>query len=177
MVKQWKKDAVADVQEKVQRAKSVILADFRGLTVDEMTELRRRLRQEAVEFRIVKNRLVKRALAGAGSESLDEYLMGPTALAFGYSDPVIAAKVLYNYGKENSKLEIKGGLLEGKKVDRQWIEMLAQVPPRDELFARLMGSLQKPAQSLVWSLKATVSSLVYALRAVSEQRGQQADKD
>lgn len=176
MVKQWKKDAVAEVQEKVQRAKSVILADFRGLTVQEMTELRRRLRREAVEFKVIKNRLIKRALAEAGSDNLDEHLMGPTALAFGYSDPVIAAKVLYDYRKENSKLGIKCGLLEGKKVDLQKIEMLAQVPPRDELFARLMGSLQRPAQSLVWGLKATVSQLVYALRAVSEQRGQEAGK-
>jgi large subunit ribosomal protein L10 len=174
MVKQWKMDAVAAVQEKVQRAKSVILTDFRGLTVEEITELRRRMRKAAVEFKVVKNRLIKRALAEAGSENLDEYLVGPTALAFGYSDPVSAAKVVYEYFKENEKLGIKGGLLEGKKVGRQKIEMLAQVPPREELLGRLVGSLRGPAQNLVWSLKATVSQLANVLRAVSEQKGQQA---
>jgi large subunit ribosomal protein L10 len=174
MVKQWKKDAVAEVQKKVQGAKSVILADFCGLTVEEMTELRRRLRREEVEFRVIKNRLIKRALAEAGGENLDEHLIGPTALAFGYSDPVIAAKVLYDYRKENAKLGIKAGLLEGKKVSVEEIEALAQVPPREELFGRLLGSVQRPAQSLVYGIKATVSQLVYALHALSEQKGQEA---
>ena len=112
MPKQFKIDAVADMKERLARTKSLIITDYRGLTVGEMTDLRNRLRKEGVEYKIVKNRLAKIALKESGLNTMDALLKGTTALAFGVKDPVGPAKVLTAYAKENEKLKVLGGLMD-----------------------------------------------------------------
>ena len=171
MVKQIKVDAVKSLAEKLKKAKSVVLTDFRGLTVDDITTLRNELREEAIEYRVVKNRLAKIALKEADCESVDDILIGPTGIAFGYEDPVPAARIIYRFSKKNEHLKPKGGLLEGKRIDLPTLERLSQLPAKDVLLQRLLGSMQSPTTKLVLVLKQTTTNLVYALKALAEQKG------
>jgi len=170
MVKQYKTDAVKDLTDRFQKAKSVVLTDYRGLTVSEVTDLRNRLRSEQVEYKVVKNRLAKIALEQAGCDPLDDVLTGPTAIAFGYQDPVPPARVIYDFAKSNEKLQPKGGLLEGKSIDLPMLERLSRLPGREELMVRILGSLNSPGTKLAYSLKQMATSLVYALNALADQK-------
>jgi len=170
MVKQNKMGAVESLAEKFQRAKSVVLTDFRGLTVGDITILRSDLRREKVEYRVVKNRLARIALQKAGCDSLDELLIGPTAIAFGYHDPVPAARIIFDFTQKYEKLKLKGGLLEGKRIDLPTIEKLSKLPSKDQLLGKLMGSLQSPTMKFVFSLRQVGTSLVCALKALAEQK-------
>ncbi len=169
MVKQSKVLAVASIAEKLERAGVVVLTDFRGLTVGDMTALRKKLREEKVECLVVKNRLAKLALKKAGCDSLDEILTGPTAFAFGYEDPATPARVIFEFAKKNERLKPKGGLLEGKKIDLETLGRLSRLPSREVLLGRLVGSLQSPATMIAISLKQVASNLVRALRAAAEK--------
>lgn len=170
MVKQIKKDAVESLTTKFKKAKSVVMTDYRGMTVAEMTNLRRVLRAEHIEYRIAKNRLVRIAIKEAGSEAADEYLTGPTAIAFGYEDPVVPARIISEFAKTSEKLRFKGGLLEGKKISLATIEKLAKLPSKEQLLGRLLGSLQGPACKLAMGLNQAASKIVYALKAIEEQK-------
>lgn len=170
MVKQSKIDAVEALVEKLKKAKSVVVTDYRGLTVADVTELRSKLRAENIEYRVAKNRLCKIALEKAGCDSLDEVLTGPTAIAFGYDDPVPAARVIYEFAKDNESLKPKGGLLNGERIDLTTLEKLSKLPSREELLQRLLGSLQSPATKTAQALNAVGSNLVFALKALEEKK-------
>lgn len=170
MVKQNKIDAVERLTKKLEKAKSVVLTDFRGLTVQEMTVLRENLRSQKVEFRVIKNRLVKFALEKAGCDILDDLLIGPTGMAFGYDDPVPATRVIQEFTEKFEKLSVKGGLLEGKRIDIQTIERLSKLPSKEVLIGRVLGSIQSPASKLMLTLKQTACNLVYALNALADQK-------
>jgi len=169
MVKQSKVDAVESLAEKFHRAKSVVLTDFRGLTVADMTHLRNNLRAEKVEYRVIKNRLARIALQKAGCDPLDELLAGPIGIAFGYHDPVPAARILFEFTQKNEHLKVKGGLLEGKRIDLPTIEKLSRLPSKEQLMSKLIGSLESPAMKIVFSLRQVGTSLVSALKALAEQ--------
>jgi large subunit ribosomal protein L10 len=170
MVKQSKMGAVESLADKFNRAKSVVLTDFRGLTVGDVTILRSNLRAEKVEYRVVKNRLAQIALQKAGCDSLDELLTGPTGIAFGYHDPVPAARIIFEFTQKYEHLKLKGGLLEGKRIDLPTIEKLSKLPPKDQLLGKLMGSLQSPTMKFVFALRQVGTSLVCALKALEEQK-------
>ncbi|HEY8552752.1 MAG TPA: 50S ribosomal protein L10 [Thermaerobacter sp.] len=169
-----KEALVEELAGKLQRAQGVILTDFRGLNVADTNELRRRLRAQGVEYRVVKNTLIRRAAAKAGIDGLDPLLEGPTALAFGYDDPVAPAKELSQFAKEHSQLQIKGGLLAGRVIGVQEIQRLADLPSRDELLAKVMGGIQAPLYGLVGALAATLRSFAWAVDALRRQREAQA---
>ncbi len=161
---------VRDIKERLKKSMVVILTDYRGLNVTEITELRRQLREEGIEFRVVKNTLTKIAAGELGYETLDTHLEGPTAVAFSYEDPVAAAKILSKFAKTNDKLEIKAGLLEGNILDIASIKALADLPSREVLLARVAGAFQAPLSAFASVLQGNIRNLVYVLDAVREQR-------
>lgn len=173
MPKQEKIDAVELVKEKLSRAKSVVVTDYRGLTVAQMTDLRNRLRKEDVEYKIVKNRLAKIALRESGLDPMDDFLKGTTAIAFGTKDPISPAKVLTAYAKDNEKLKIIGGLMDNAIMDVSMITVLSQMPSREVLLGRLVGSLASPVQRLAYGLNQTAAKVVFAVAAVARKRAEQ----
>jgi len=174
MARPEKEAAVAEIQEKLSRSQSVILADYRGLNVSEATELRKNLREAGVEFKVTKNTLTKLAAKNAEVEGLEDYLQGPIALAFGYDDPVSPAKVLSKFAKDHKNLELKAGLLEGKVIDLDMVNALAALPAREVLLGQVAGLLQAPIRNLVNVLSAPLRNTVYVLEAVRQKQNGEA---
>lgn len=165
-----KKQVVLDIKDKMERAKGMIFYDYRGLTVSEVTELRNNLRAAGVEYHVLKNSMLTRAADMLEIKGLDEYLSGPTAVAFGYTDPVAPAKVLVEFVKKVKKTEIKSGVLGTKVINVKGVESLAQLPSREQLIGQLAGTLNAPISGLARSLSGIISKLGYALNAVIDQK-------
>lgn len=157
-VLEQKKATVATLIEKLKNAQAGVLVDYRGLTVSEDTELRRKLREANVEYTVVKNTLTRFAAKEVGLSELDEMLNGPTSLAISDSDPVAPAKIISDFAKKNDKVEIKAGFLDGKVITLDEIKTLANTPSRDTLIAKIMGSLNAPISNLVRTLQALVDN-------------------
>jgi len=147
-----KEQIVSDYAEKLAKAKSFVIVDYRGLTVAEDTQLRKELRENNVEYSVVKNRLTLRAMEKAGFTGLDQVLTGPTAVAISYDDAVAPAKVLVTNAKKNNKLEVKGGMVEGKILSVNEINGVASIPAKPVLIAQLLGMLQTPIRGLAVAL-------------------------
>lgn len=157
-VLEQKKEAVAGLIEKLKTAQAGVLVDYRGLTVSEDTELRAKLREAGVEYKVVKNTLTRFAAKEVGFDELDEVLNGPTSLALGFDDPVAPAKIISDFAKQNENLEIKAGFLDGKVISLDEVKQLANTPSRDTLIAKIMGSLNAPVSNLVRTLQALVDN-------------------
>ena len=151
---EMKKAVVAEIKEKLAAAKSVVLIDYRGLTVAEVTELRNQCRKAGVEYAVLKNTMVSLAAKEAGIEGLDDYLKGPTAVAFGMEDAVAPAKVLTEFIKKTKKTEVKCGLLDGQILDAAGVEALAAIPSREVLIAKIMGSMMSAVSKFVYVVEA-----------------------
>lgn len=171
--KPQKIEAVQKLKEKLGRAQCIIITEYQGMTVAEMTDLRSKLRKEQVEFKVVKNRLAKIALREAGLDSMDEYLKGMKAIAMGMADPVAPAKVLVPFAKDNEKLRIVAGLMDNRRLSVEQIVELSKLPSRDVLLGRMLGSLTSPVQRLAFALHQTVAKLAYALDAVARKKAEQ----
>lgn len=154
-----KKAAVAQIKEKLTTAQSVVLVDYRGLNVAEVTELRKQFRAAGVEYAVLKNSLVGIAAKEAGIEGLDSILEGPTALAFGMTDAVAPAKIIAEFAKKNDKLKVKAGILDGAILDVAGVEKLSAIPSREVLIAKVMGSMMS-----------AVSKFVYVVEAIRKQK-------
>ncbi len=152
-VREEKAALVNEIASKLSQSKSTIIADYRGLTVAEITELRKNLRASGVEFRVLKNTLTRRATAQSETQALDVYLKGPTAVAFGVGDLVAPAKVLNDFAAKHKALEIKGGLVEGRLIDAEGVKNLAGLPSRDGLLSMLLSVLQAPMRNLAYAAK------------------------
>jgi len=153
-VLQEKMQLVADVAGKMKESAATVLTDYRGLTVAEVTELRRKLREAGIEFRVVKNTLIRRATAIAELTELDEHLTGPTAIAFSKDDAVAPAKVIMEFAKTNENLKVKAGIVEGKVVGFDQIKALADLPSREGLLSMLLSVLQAPIRNFALAVKA-----------------------
>ena len=177
LTRQQKEEQVRELRDKFARATSVIVADYRGVDVQSVNGLRRRLRGEepgAFEYRVTKNTLLRRAVASTAAEALEKSFEGPTALAFGYGDPVRLAKILVDYAKENTAFELKAGFLEGRAISGGEIATLATLPSLDELRGRLVGLLLAPATKLARLAQepgAQLARLVEARRKNLEESG------
>lgn len=147
-----KAQKVADIQEKISKANSVVLIDYRGISVEQDTLMRTELRKAGVEYKVLKNRLVLRALKNLGFEGFDSILEGPTAVAFGYEDAVAPAKILSESITKLNKMSIKGGIIEGKAASKEQIEAFAKIPAKPVLVAQLLGMLTNPMRSLAVAL-------------------------
>ncbi|MCL6625969.1 50S ribosomal protein L10 [Alicyclobacillus shizuokensis] len=162
-VRQEKEQLVQEIADKFSRSKAVIVADYRGLNVAESNELRKQLREAGVEFKVLKNTMTRRAAEKAEVPGLQEFFVGPSALAFGYDDPVAPAKVLHEFARKHKALELKGGLVEGRIISGAEVEGLANLPSREGLLAMLLSVIQAP-----------VRNLAYAVKQVAEQQGGEA---
>lgn len=171
MNKESKQQVVAELHDKLQRAKAVFLADFRGMNVGKATELRNELRKAAVEYKVVKNTLLELASRDTDKESLQSHFAGPTAVALSYDDPVAAAKVLSRFAKEQqATFKLKAGVLTGKLITVADIQALAELPSREVLLAKLLGTIQAPVSNFVGVLAAVPGSFVRALDAIRNQK-------
>ena len=150
-----KKSAIVDeVSAKFSAAASVVVVDYRGLTVDEVTRLRKQLRDANVEMKVIKNSLLSRAAEKAGLEGLGEVFTGPTAVAFSNEDVVAPAKIINDFAKDAKALEIKGGIIEGKVSSLEEITALAKLPNREGLLSMLLSVLQAPIRNVAYAVKA-----------------------
>ncbi len=170
MARPEKEAAVAELKERLSSAPAVVLSDYRGLTVKKVTELRRRLRQAGVEYRVAKNTLTSLAAQEAGLADLDQFLAGPTALAFSGADPVIPAKILMDFARENKELAIKGGVLDGRVIGADQVKALADLPSREVLLARVLGGMRAPLVGMASVLSGTLRGFAYALAAYQRRR-------
>ncbi|MBO8126534.1 MAG: 50S ribosomal protein L10 [Firmicutes bacterium] len=170
MARPEKEALVAELTEKMSSAKSIIITDYRGLNVAAVTELRKMLREAGVEYKVAKNTLTRMAASNAGIEGLDEYLKGPTAIAFGLEDPVSPAKILSKFAKDHKELEIKAGVLEGQIIGLDQIKSLADLPSKEELLSMVARAFQAPIASWVNVLQAPLRKFVYAVDAVRRKQ-------
>ncbi len=161
---------IAALKETMKNAKGAVLTDYRGIKVAQDTKLRRKMREAGVQYSVIKNNMASIAAQEAGIEGLDDYLKGPLAMVSSDKDPVAAAKLISEFIKENRIMEIKGGLVEGKVIDADGVKALANLPSREVLLARLLGSMQSPITGFVTVLQGNIRNLVYALDAVRQQK-------
>ena len=175
LTREQKRDAVAELGEKFQKASSVFVADYRGLDVEAQTELRGQLRgieEGDCEYHVVKNTLLKLASDGNDVSVLQEHFSGPTAVAINYGDPVGVAKVLVKYAKDHEVFEIKGAMLDGKALDEVEIAKLATLPTLLELRGKLVGLLQAPAGKLARLLNEPAGQLARLVAARKDSLGE-----
>ena len=164
-----KKEVVAEVSERLKKAQSVVLAEYRGLPVEDITVLRSQARASGVYLRVLKNTLARRAVQGTPFEKLSDQMVGP--LAYGISDdPVAAAKVLHAYAKGNDKLVIKGGMMPNYLMSAKEVGSLASMPSREQLLASLMGTMNAPITKFVQTLNEVPSKFVRTVAAVRDQK-------
>ena len=165
---------VDEFTKKVQSAKSAVVTGYTGLTVEEVTVFRAKLFHAKVEYHVVKNNLARIALNKANITLLDELLIGPTAIALAMEDAVAPARVLTKFAKDHEKLKVKGGWMEGRKISVQDIKALADLPSREVLLGKALGSMMSPIAGFVRVLAGPQSKLVYALNAVAQAKGKTA---
>jgi large subunit ribosomal protein L10 len=171
ITKQKKEELVADLASKLREAKSIVFTDYRGLTVEELNEVRNELRKQGIEYKVLKNTLFKIAAKEADLDIVLENAGGhPIAAAFGYLDEVAPAKVVNTYAGKNEKLEILGGVLEGKEINAIMVKSLAKMPSREELYGKLVGTLAAPMSGMVNVLQGNIRGLVNVLSAINDQK-------
>lgn len=173
MLRTEKEDAVKLLQERFAQMSSAVFVDYAGMTVEEVSELRDAFRKRGVEYRVVKNTLVKRALSDESwSANLGEALQGMTGIAWSFEEPSAAARVVKEYVQQNEKLKIKAGVLDGQVLDAKAVEgQLASLPSKDEARATLLAMLMAPAQNLVRLLNAPSQNFVLLLQAKKSKDG------
>lgn len=169
-VLQQKKEIVTEMVEKLKNASAGVLVDYRGLTVEQDTELRNQLRKADVEYKVIKNTLTRFAANEVGYGALDPVLNGPSSLAISMTDPVVAAKILVEYAKKNDKLEIKAGFVDGKVINVDEVKALAELPPREVLIAKVLGGFNAPISGFVNVLNGNLRGLAVALNAIAEKK-------
>jgi len=161
-----KKAVISEVTEAIASAQAGVLAEYRGMTVAQLTDLRNEARNAGVWIKVVKNNLAKRVIDGSDFECLTEHFVGPVIFSAS-EDPVAVAKVMSKFAKDNESLKITAGAMNGALMDQKTIESLSKLPGRDELLAKLMGTMMAPAQKFVSTLNEVPSKFVRTLSAVS----------
>ena len=166
---------VEEMKEKLQASQGVVFVGFTGLTVADVTKLRRKFREGNVEYKVIKNTLTRIAANEVGYEGLAEFLEGPTAMAYSTEDAVAPAKILKEFIKETKTeaLTVKVGIADGQIIDAAAVDALANLPSRDELIAKIVGSMQAPISGLVNVLQGNIRNMVYVLDAVRAKKAEQ----
>jgi large subunit ribosomal protein L10 len=165
-----KENAVKELRDRLAGSQNLFLTDFQGLTVEEITKLRGELRKDGSTYAVVKNTLFKIAAGDDIAKQLDAFLAGPTGIVFAGTDPVAPAKAIKQFADDSKKLGIKAAFIDGKLVDKKQVEILAALPPKIELIAKLVGTLANPLRGLVTVLSGNQSGLVRVLNAIREQK-------
>lgn len=169
MDRSTKEQVVEDLRGEFGGVQAIIVSEYRKLTVAKVVELRKKLRESGVKYRVVKNTLAKLAIEGTDKEFLGKYLSGPMAIAWSASDPVAAAKVLSDFAKDNEALSIKAGYLTGQELDPAGIKALAELPSKDELRAKFLSVLNAPASKLVTVLSQAQRDLLSVFAQYKEK--------
>ena len=162
--------AVAEIKERITDCEGMILIDYRGLSVKEMQELRANVLEAGGALKIYKNRLTMIGLRELAMPTMDEYLVGPTAFVFTGEDPAAPAKAIVDYSKQHVALEVKAGYLENVVVDATVVKAIAALPSRDELVAKLMGTLLNPVRNFMLMANAPAGALTRVMKAVADQK-------
>jgi large subunit ribosomal protein L10 len=157
--RQLKEAKVQEIKDKLEKATGIVFAKYQGLTVEQDTELRKKLREAGVEYKVYKNTLTTLAAQEAGIQGIEKFLEGPVSVAFGYEDATAPARILNDFAKENKKLELKAAVLEGKVYEGEDVKVIASIPSKEVLIAKLLGSFKAP-----------LSNLAYLLNAIKEQK-------
>ncbi|CAM4226698.1 50S ribosomal protein L10 [Jeotgalicoccus halotolerans] len=157
-----KQQHVEVISEQLKNSVSTVLVDYRGLTVSEVTELRKQLRDAGIEFKVYKNTMVRRAADSVGLSELNEFLVGPSAIAFSNEDVIAPAKIIHEFAKKHEALEIKAGIIEGSFVPAEDVKSIASLPSREGLLSMLLSVLQAP-----------VRNFAYAVKAIGEEKEQE----
>lgn len=169
MLRTEKTGVVEGLKAKLARAQSLVLADYRGITVGQATALRREFRRAGCEYRVVKNTLVERAVSGTPMAAIKPLLSGMTGLALGFEDPASVAKISTKVAREVDRFKIRGGYFDGKLLDASGVKQLSAMPGRDELRAMLLGTLVAPAQNILGVITAPMRDLLLVLDARAKQ--------
>lgn len=165
-----KQDLVSELHEKFDQKKILILVDYKGLNVPKINDLRTRLREAGVEFKVVKNTLLVRAAKDTDVDEIRQHFEGPSAVAMSYDDPVVPAKALFEFAKDNTKLEIKAGVMGGTALDVEGIRRLSELPSREVLLGQVLGAMNAVPGGLVRALSNVPERLLYALQAIRDQK-------
>ena len=168
--KAFKNDKVTLIKEKIDKAQVAIVTEYKGLSVEEITNLRRAIQKDGGDYMVTKNTLAKIAIKGTPYEVLAETFKGPIALAFGFNDQVAPAKALSKFIKETKKGEIIAAAMDGQLMSAEEAKALANLPSREELYAKMLGCINSPASGIANSVNAVMSSLVRAIAAVRDQK-------
>ena len=168
--KAFKQEKIEAMKENFAKAKVAVVTEYRGMSVEEITKLRRALQKEDSDYMVTKNTLAKVAAKGTQFEVLEEVLKGPVAIAFGYADEVAPAKVLKKFIKEAKKGQVIAAALDGKLLNAKETEVLADLPSKEELYAKMLGCINSPATGIAGAVNAVMSGLVRAMDQVAKQK-------
>ncbi len=161
---------VEELKKQLSNSKSIFLTDFTGLTVEEITRLRKEFREKRITFKVAKNTLMRLAAKESGREEILPYIEGPTGLAFGYDDPIVPARILYAFYKKIEKPRIKAFILEGQLYRGQDVNKLATLPSKEALLSQILGTLNAPLTNLVFTLQVIIRQFVITLNAIAEKK-------
>lgn len=170
VIRPEKSAAIAEIVANLDKSTAAVLTDYRGLTAEEMTELRRNLREAGINFKIFKNTLSTIAARETGLDELMQLLIGPTAIAFGYEEPTTLAKLISEFAKKHDALEIKGGVFENQVIDSSKVKTLATLPSREVLISQFAGLLNMPIARLVNALSKPMRDLAVTLNQVAQTK-------
>jgi len=174
-VKKTDKESLVDkLSENFKRSNATFVTDYKGMKAIDMDEIRKSLRESSVELKIVRNTLARRAVDGTAFEHLKPKFVGPSAIAFSYKDAAAAAKLLVQFSKDKPNLKIIGGALGAKAMGLEDIKGLADLPPRDVLLAKMLGSMKSPATGIVTVFAGIPKKLLYALNAIKDAKASSA---
>ena len=169
MNRKEKENVISDLSRQIEGFKAVVLTNYRGLNVEQINQLRRRLRKEEISYHVVKNTLIKLASRGTDLEKLNDYFEGPTAIAISHGDPTLLAKILSEFIKTQPSLEIKVGLIQGKVTPPEDVKALASMPPRDILLAQILGGIQTPGGQLGGAILSALQQVLGVIQARVDQ--------
>ena len=171
MKRSEKEQIIAEVKEKILRAKGMYFADFTGITVEEVNELRREFRKSNIEYQVVKNTLARKALESVtGYDKVYDKLVAPTAIAFGYDDPVTPAQIIKKFREKNEKLNVKVCVVEKQVFEGSQLDRIAKLPSRNEVIAGILGSIQSPILGVVGAINAVMRDLVSVIDAIEKKK-------
>lgn len=170
ITKEKKSQQIAELNERFSKSKAVVLTEYKGLTVAEIAELRRSLKEVGAEYKVFKNTLSSIAAKGTPAEPAQDMFVGPIGLAFGFDDPIAAAKKVLEYSGKNEKFRVKSGVIDGRLFSADEIKTISKLPPKPVLLGMLAGVMQAPAAKLAGALNATLSQFAYAMEALKNKK-------
>lgn len=170
MKREEKAKIISEISEKISKAKRIVLADFTKMTVAEVNELRRELKNAGVDYKVVKNTLLRIAMGNVGGyDGLFKYLEGPTAVAFGYDDSSLPVKLIKKVRSKFDKPLVKAIFIDGQVYDGSKLDELANLPSKNDIIAGIIGSISAPANGIVWALNSVLSELVFVIDAIAKK--------